>query len=650
MTLQNNTNGENVMTKIGKRLCITVGVLMLACIIVISGINSFLFYRRNMDTLEIEVDIDRNVLQNKMTDLCNSVIAVRDNLVTNTTFCTAIKTGNKDTIDENITTCKGSLDLFAVIYDKNGTVIYSTEGFDTSNLKSTISQSGFTSGTNTTALYYIATTEINDMRLVIGIDMSNNEYIDSIQALTGAEVTLFADTTRIATTLVDKNGKRAIGTSMDADIAAIVKDRLKEYTGRTKLYGTNYQCTYYPLTDENGYVGAMFVGTSTLAGDNATTFAVFASQIGGLIVLIIAIICMIVLVKHRIVTPVLIANELANKMSAGDLTPLETPDGILTPDEVGDMVRTLQDTQQNFNAYITDISNVLTAMASGDFTVKPNMQYVGAFKTINDAFDGISERLGKTIVQLGVTANEVTSGTAQIATGSQLLADGTTRQAAAIEELSASISEIADKVQRNAENAAEANRCAVEASEKVDAQAKSMAEVHDAMSDIHAKSEQISDIIKTIEDIAFQTNILALNAAVEAARAGDAGRGFAVVADEVRNLASKSDEAAKQTADIINDTIHAVNHGSIIVDETVKDVKSVTEITKQMQTLVNTISAASEEQSVAIEQINTGVVQISEVVQQNSATAEESAASCDELNNHANVLNQQISQFKVNNK
>lgn len=638
------------MTKIGKRLCITVGILMLTCIIIISGINSFLFYKRNMETLGIEVDVDRNVLQNKMTELCNSVNTIRDNLAADIAFCSAISTGDKDAIDADITTCKGSLNLFAVVYDDNDTVIYSTENFDTSNLKSTTLQTGFTSGKNTAALYYIATAEISNARLIIGIDMSDSDYIDSIKALTGAEVTLFADTTRIATTLVDKNGKRAVGTSMDTDIAAIVKNKLEEYSGRAKLYGTNYQCTYYPLTDGTDYIGAMFVGTSTLAGDNATTFAVFASQIGGLIVLIIAIICMIVFVKHRIVAPVLMANELAHKMSAGNFTQIETPDGVLTTDEVGDMVRTLRDTQQNFNAYITDISNVLTAMASGDFTVKPTIQYVGAFETINNAFNGINERLGKTIVQLGITANEVTCGTAQIANGSQLLADGTTRQAAAIEELSASISEIADKVQRNAENAAEANRCAIEASEKVDAQTKSMAEVHDAMSDIHVKSEQISDIIKTIEDIAFQTNILALNAAVEAARAGDAGRGFAVVADEVRNLASKSDEAAKQTADIINDTIHAVNHGSIIVDETVKDVKSVTEITQQMQTLVNTIATASEEQSVAIEQINTGVAQISDVVQQNSATAEESAASCDELNNHANALNQQISQFKVNKK
>lgn len=636
------------MTKIGKRLCITVGVLMLACTVSITATNAFLFYRRNNDILTAEEKVDTTVLNNRMNALYETVDSIAGNIAANDTFVAAEQSNDIDTISHTIDAFCGTQSVFAVLTDTSGEVKYSTADFNAENIPVKNLTSGFVLGEKDLGIYYLSVKQFTNTTLAVGLDMSKTEYVDDIKALTGAEVTIFADKTRLTTTFIDEKGERCVGTKMNDDIANAIKNGNK-YTGRADIFEKSYECTYYPLMNGKNYVGALFIGTSATEGDLATMYAVIISVTIGIIVVSISIACMIVFVKKRIVAPVVAANTLSQQMSQGILK-AEKTECKFFDDEISSMVQTIISTQQTLDKYVEDISRVLSAMSSGDFTVNASMNYAGDFVEINKAFDGIIERLGAVISRINETSANVTAGTAQIATGSQLLADGTTRQAAAIEELSASISEIADKVQRNAENAAEANRCAVEASEKVDAQAKSMAEVHDAMSDIHAKSEQISDIIKTIEDIAFQTNILALNAAVEAARAGDAGRGFAVVADEVRNLASKSDEAAKQTADIINDTIHAVNHGSIIVDETVKDVKSVTEITKQMQTLVNTISAASEEQSVAIEQINTGVVQISEVVQQNSATAEESAASCDELNNHANVLNQQISQFKVNNK
>ena len=229
----------------------------------------------------------------------------------------------------------------------------------------------------------------------------------------------------------------------------------------------------------------------------------------------------------------------------------------------------------------------------------------------------------------------------------QALSQGATEQASSIEELAATITEMSGQIQNNAQSALQASQTVDGVGEKILESNQQMQTMTKAMGEISASSSEIGKIIKTIEDIAFQTNILALNAAVEAARAGEAGKGFAVVADEVRSLASKSSDASKSTAALIENSLKAVENGTRIADETAQSLLSVVEGTKEIASQINQIAAASSEQSKGAAQVQLGIDQIPNVVQTNSATAEESAAASEELSGQAQMLKTLISKFKL---
>ena len=233
--------------------------------------------------------------------------------------------------------------------------------------------------------------------------------------------------------------------------------------------------------------------------------------------------------------------------------------------------------------------------------------------------------------------------------GAQALAQGATEQASSVQELAATIEDVSRQVNSTASHAKTAKEENDQSHQQINVCSGDMEALMQAMGKIESRSNEISKVIKTIEDIAFQTNILALNAAVEAARAGAAGKGFAVVADEVRNLASKSAEASKNTAVLIEDTVAAVKEGIDLSQETSQALQAVVDSSKKVLEAVNLISDATEEQANSISQISVAVDQISSVVQTNSATSEESAAASEELSSQANVLKELISRFKLEN-
>ena len=242
---------------------------------------------------------------------------------------------------------------------------------------------------------------------------------------------------------------------------------------------------------------------------------------------------------------------------------------------------------------------------------------------------------------------QVTTGSEQVASASQSLAQGSTEQASSLEEITASIGDIADRTKANAEQANNANKLVHEAKDGAAKGNAQMGEMIEAMHDINHASENISKIIKVIDDIAFQTNILALNAAVEAARAGAHGKGFAVVAEEVRNLAGKSAQAASETAELIEDSISKISKGSKLAEDTAKALETIVGNIEQIVELISNIANASNEQATAITQIDMALGQVSQVVQSNSATSEQCAAASEELSNQAMRLRELIAKFKL---
>ena len=377
---------------------------------------------------------------------------------------------------------------------------------------------------------------------------------------------------------------------------------------------------------------------------NSTVALMHTLTIICLILNLVALISLVVFVMRNVIKPLLIITNKAKPLQEGNLSlDLE----YTSKNELGQLARTLEDSVGLIRQYIEDIDRVMGELAQGNFDVQTSTRYIGDFSTIETALDSFTVALSDAMDNIVQAEQRVSGHAEQLSSGAQALAQGATEQASAVQELYATVDDLSKSAGRNAEAAAAAQDSAKLTSQQVSLSSDQMEQMVSAMADISDASQQIGKIISTIEDIAFQTNILALNAAVEAARAGAAGKGFAVVADEVRSLASKSDEAAKATKGLIENSIQATHRGTQIVGEVSTSLKKALALVVESNKAIETITDAIHQEADSLSQVSEGIGQISSVVQTNSASSEESAAVSSELFEQVHVLEDQTKRFKL---
>ena len=354
-----------------------------------------------------------------------------------------------------------------------------------------------------------------------------------------------------------------------------------------------------------------------------------------------------VLVGNRIAHPIVKLSKSVERMSQGALDEKIT---VKDQTEIGALAHSLEslgEQLKNYKLYIGEISQVLNQMSEGELSISLQHEYNGEFACIKAALNALSGKLTDLIGNIQTSSERVSEFAGNVANSAQSLSQGSIEQAGSIEQLSERIRAISDHVEKSAENTKLANAEAHSTQGEVEKADQQMQKMQKAMEEISDKSGEISKIIKTIDDIAFQTNILALNAAIEAARAGSYGKGFAVVADEVGNLAQKSADAAKDTTTLIEETVRAVEEGAKLAEHTAVSLQHVVKGSGQVNDLVNEIAKATEEQAKAVSDVREGISSISDVVQRNTATAEESGAASEELNQEAKALEKQVAEFKI---
>lgn len=418
------------------------------------------------------------------------------------------------------------------------------------------------------------------------------------------------------------------------------KNGFGEYTqGEDKMFAA-----YAPVPDTDGWSIAVTAPQINYLASTRDAIVINLVVIG--IAILLSVVIALALARN-IGRPMKACVDRMKLLVEGDL---ETPmPRITNKDETGVLARSTASLVEGLNIVIKDIDYLLNELANQNMDVRTSHEdvYVGSFRHILLSMRNMKVALSAAMRQVNHSASEVSEASNQLSASAQTLSQGTTEQASSVEELAARISVISEQVRNTASGALEARIQTHQTGEEVLLCNQKMQSLVEAMERIQTSSEEIEKILKTIDDIAFQTNILALNAAVEAARAGAAGKGFAVVAEEVRNLAGKSAQAAQNTSELIENSTEAVHIGTEIAQNTADVLLGVVNSIQAVVEAIDSIATVSNEQSEAVVQVSEGINQISIVVQNNSATAEESAAASEELSAEATCLKEMVGQFTL---
>ena len=481
-------------------------------------------------------------------------------------------------------------------------------------------------------------------------DLSDNSLVDSMKESMGQDFTIFYGNTRLSTTITDDQGNRIVGTAMSDKVAQTVLTNGEIFAAETRILGDRYITKYVPVPGPDGTInGALFTGYDMEPYYASKLANIIINIVIGALMLAIMTFNGTRILKRRLKKPLEKVITAVEDIAEGRMNEntREVLAALNTGDEIGTLSQSMERAVTSVQKISKDTEYLADALERKDLTVSVDTDvHQGIYKTIADVVNRLfGEIVGNMRTVYGISA-QIYNHSEQVSSAAQSLAQGATEQAASVQELASTVNTVVLKVDENASAAQEASAASQAAQEQVRNSSEQMQALMGAMAEITDTSKQIDQIIKTIDDIAFQTNILALNAAVEAARAGSAGKGFAVVADEVRNLASKSAEAAKSTAELIESTMKAIQKGTTYASQADAGLSAVVEQASQVNGLIQQIAAAAAEQAVSLSQINEGIEQIAGVVQANSGIAEETAASSGDLKLQTERLNSMVNSYR----
>lgn len=554
----------------------------------------------------------------------------------------------------------------ATMFNTEGKVCASTEGFsedddlgsqvsivsDCLARKMTVSAIGGIGDTKYALNVAVPITQQDHLLggMLLSYDLSDSQFVDTMKKTTGNDVSVFSGKVGLSTTISDGKGGRLTGKPMDSKIAKVVMQQKKTYTGSATINGVKYITCYQPILVEGKATGALFCGYNLTSFNRTLGLIVLLTVVVGCAMVGLAIWFNSLYMRRHLKQPLEGVVSVVEDIASGQMSEKtrESLENIKTQDEIGQLARAMEQAVNSVQKVSADTQYLASAMERSDLTVEVDENaHRGVYRIIAQVVGRLFREISDNMRQIQTISNRIDDRTNQVSEAAQSLAQGSTEQASSVEELAATVNTIVTQVNANAVNAKNAYEASQKAEKQVNTSNEQMQKMTDAMDEIGKTSKQIGAIVKTIDDLAFQTNILALNAAVEAARAGEAGRGFAVVADEVQNLAGKSAEAAKNTADLIENALAAIKKGTTYAKSAGTGLQSIVGQTTTVNQMVSDISSASEEEARMLGQISVGIDQISVVIQQNSSIAEETAAASQGLSGETKQLKEMVGKYKL---